>query len=419
MVRFDKIELYFFLGILLNVLFSLDLGANNIHVGENQKIKNIHFAISIAKPFDTIQIHEGLYKEGNIVINKPLYLKGINKPILDGEKKCEILSIKSNHTTIDGIVVQHSGYSTVDDPGGIKVYDASYVTIKNNVLLDNFFGIYIQYGQNCVIQNNTLIAFGKEEQEIGNGIHCWKSNRLKIFDNKVSGHRDGIYFEFVTSSIIKGNISFRNIRYGLHFMFSNNDSYIGNTFMNNGAGVAVMFTHKVKMYNNSFINNWGDAAYGLLLKEISDSYIVNNHFSSNTIGIYMEGTSRILVRSNSFTNNGWGMKIQASCMENAIQHNNFMNNTFDVSTNGFLVLNEFNKNFWDKYEGYDLDKNNIGDVSYHPLSLFSVIVENNAPVMLLYQSFFALLLDKTEKVIPSLTPTNFVDEQPLMHALKL
>lgn len=417
MVRFDKIILAIFSLFVIQTKGSLF--ARTIWVGKDKKIKSIHFAISISKPYDTLLIKEGVYREGNIIIDKPLYLKGINKPILDGEKKCEILSIKSNYTTIDGFVVQHSGYSTIDDPGGIKVYDANHVIIQNNILLDNFFGIYIQYGQACTIKNNVLQAFGKEEQEIGNGIHCWKSTNLKIIANKVSGHRDGIYFEFVTSSIIKGNVSYKNIRYGLHFMFSNNDSYIGNTFANNGAGVAVMFTHKVKMYDNYFLNNWGDAAYGLLLKEISDSYIVNNRFSSNTIGIYMEGTSRILVKNNAFSSNGWGMKIQASCMENTIELNNFMNNTFDVSTNGFLVLNKFMRNYWDKYEGYDLDKNNIGDVSYHPLSLFSVIVENNAPVMLLYQSFFSLLLDKSEKVIPSLTPTNFIDEQPLMHALKL
>jgi nitrous oxidase accessory protein len=33
--------------------------------------------------------------------------------------------------------------------GGIKVYDASGVVIEDNVLDNNFFGIYIQYGKNC------------------------------------------------------------------------------------------------------------------------------------------------------------------------------------------------------------------------------------------------------------------------------
>ena len=81
-------------------------------------------------------------------------------------------------------------------------------------------------------------------------------------------------------------------------MFSNDDAYITNVFKNNGAGVAVMFTKNVKMFNNYFEESWGDSAYGLLLKEISDSYIFNNRFARNTSGIYMEGTSRIKVEKN-------------------------------------------------------------------------------------------------------------------------
>ena len=293
------------------------------------------------------------------------------------------------------------------------------VVIQNNVLDDNFFGIYIQNGRDCLIKNNKIVAYGKEEQQIGNGIHCWKSNNLQVIGNSISGHRDGIYFEFVTNSVIWRNISANNIRYGLHFMFSNDDAYISNVFKNNGAGVAVMFTKNVKMFNNYFEENWGDSAYGLLLKEISDSYIFNNRFARNTSGIYMEGTSRIKVEKNSFESNGWGMKIQASCMENEIVNNNFLKNTFDISTNGSLVLNTFNANYWDKYEGYDLDKDGMGDVPYHPLSLFAVLTENTPSSMLLYRSFMITLLDKSEKVLPSITPDNFVDNKPLMKSLPL
>ena len=61
-----------------------------------------------------------------------------------------------------------------------------------------------------------------------------KAIDLQIIANTISGHRDGIYFEFVTNSIIWRNISTKNIRYGLHFMFSNDDAYITNVFKNNG-----------------------------------------------------------------------------------------------------------------------------------------------------------------------------------------
>ena len=405
--------------LIIFLLFSLSLKATTIHVGKKHAIKSVKRGITLAKAGDTLIVHGGWYKEGNIIIDKKIVFLGKDLPVLDGEKKHEVLSIHADSVVVDGFKIIRSAYATITDPCGIKVYNKSHVLIQNNVLDDNFFGIYLQNSQNCIIKNNTLKAYGKEEQKLGNGIHCWKSKDILIIANRIDGHRDGIYFEFVTNSVIWRNIANNNIRYGLHFMFSNDDAYITNVFKNNGAGVAVMFTKNVKMFNNYFEENWGDSAYGLLLKEISDSYIFNNRFARNTSGIYMEGTSRIKVEKNSFESNGWGMKIQASCMENEIVNNNFLKNTFDISTNGSLVLNTFNANYWDKYEGYDLDKDGMGDVPYHPLSLFAVLTENTPSAMLLYRSFMITLLDKSEKVLPSITPDNFVDNKPLMKSLPL
>jgi nitrous oxidase accessory protein len=408
-----------FLYSLIFFSFVFSLPARQITVGKNKQFSAIKPALQITQNGDTVYVYEGNYKEGNIIIDRSIHFIGINHPVLDGQKKYEVISVKTSDVTVQGFYVCRSGYATLDDPGGIKVYDSHHVTISDNVLNDNFFGIYLQYCKNCVVKNNKIESFGVEEQQIGNGIHCWKSDSLQIIGNKIKGHRDGIYFEFVTNSIIWRNISRKNIRYGLHFMFSNNDAYISNVFKNNGAGVAVMFTNKVKMFNNVFSENWGDAAYGLMLKEISDAYISGNLFSKNTSGIYMEGTNRIKVDKNRFVANGWAMKIQASCMDNEITHNNFEGNTFDIGTNGSLVLNTFDSNYWDKYEGYDLNKDKIGDVPYHPLSVFSVIVEKNPPAMLLFRSFMVSLIDKSEKLMPSLTPDNFIDNTPLMRSLKL
>lgn len=401
------------------LFFSSFLHANVIEVGANKPIKSIKKAINMATIGDTVLVHKGVYREGNIVIDKKIVFLGKGFPVLDGQKKYEVLSIKADSVIVQGFKVIKSGYASLEDPCAIKVYNKSHVIIQNNILDDNFFGIYIQNGKNCLIKNNTIVAYGTEEQQIGNGIHCWKSENLQIIANTISGHRDGIYFEFVTNSVIWRNISTNNIRYGLHFMFSNDDAYITNVFKNNGAGVAVMFTKNVKMFNNYFEENWGDGAYGLFLKEISDSHIIGNKFSKNTSGIHMEGTNRIRIEKNVFEANGWAMKIQASCVDNEIVNNNFIGNTFDMGTNGSLVLNKFDTNYWDKYEGYDLDKNGVGDVPYHPLSLFAVLVENNPAAMLLFRSFMITLLDKSEKVLPSITPDNFIDNSPLMHSLPL
>jgi nitrous oxidase accessory protein len=393
--------------------------SKTIVVGKDKDFNTINSAVKAASAFDTIEVQSGLYKERTLLINKPLVLIGKNQPTIDGENKFEVVSIKSNFVTLSGFRIARSGYASISDPAGIKIYNADHVIVENNIIDDTFFGIYLQLCRNCIIRNNHLTAHALAEQEIGNGIHCWKSDSLQIIANKIIGHRDGIYFEFVTNSIIWRNISNRNKRYGLHFMFSHNDAYIANVFKHNGAGVSVMFTHGVKMYNNTFSENWGDASYGILIKEISDSYIEGNVFTKNTMAIFMEGASRILLAKNVFKTNGWAIKIQASSMDVKVTSNNFTGNTFEVTTNGSLVLNTFNGNYWDKYEGYDLNRDRIGDIPYHPISLYSMIVEKNPPAMVLFRSIIVDLIDKSERVIPSLTPDNLVDNKPLMKALPL
>lgn len=388
--------------------------ASVLPVGKTHRYKNIKAAIAAAQPGDTVQVAPGVYREQNIVITKSIVLQGLYYPVLDGEHKYQIISIKANGVVIDGFKIMHSGISSLEDLSGIRVYESRDVVIKNNKLEDTFFGIFTENVINCIIENNQLVSYSVEEQQSGNGIHCWKSDSLRIIGNSITGHRDGIYFEFVTHSIIWRNVSENNIRYGLHFMFSNNDSYISNIFTNNGSGVSVMFSNHIKMFNNFFEENWGDASHGILLKEISDGYMQGNYFTKNTSAIFMEGANRIIMKYNSFENNGWALKIQASCMDVVLENNNFMGNTFDVGTNGSLVQNTFRNNYWDKYGGYDLNKDRIGDIPYRPVSMYSMIVEKYPSAMILFRSFITSLLDKTEKILPSLTPENLKDGVPLM-----
>ncbi|MCC6251608.1 MAG: nitrous oxide reductase family maturation protein NosD [Bacteroidia bacterium] len=400
-------------------VFAFSATAKVVTVGSKAQFNSIDKAIEQASRYDTILVQPGLYKNQKIIIDKPLSLIGEKMPVLDGGNKYQIITVNSDSVLIKGFKLQNSSFAILEDPAAIKIINGNKIIIESNYLLNNFFGIYLQKCKNTLVKNNRIIAKGQKEQESGNGIHCWKSDSLQIIGNKVERNRDGIYFEFVTNSVIWRNISEYNLRYGLHFMFSNNDAYFTNIFRNNGAGVSVMFTKKVVMMNNTFSDNWGDAAYGLLLKEISDCHLEGNTMYNNTAAVFMDGSNRMEVKRNIFKNNGWGLKMQANCMDNYISSNNFLGNTFDISTNGSLTLNSFSENYWDKYEGYDLNKDKIGDVPYHPLSIFAVIVEGNPPAMLLYRSFMITLLDKSEKILPSITPDNFVDNKPLMNAIPL
>jgi nitrous oxidase accessory protein len=393
------------------------LQAGTWKVSPGTALSSVKQAIALSGSFDTIYIGKGLYKEGNIEVDKPLYIRGEAGAILDGENKYEILSIRSDDVTIEGLRIQHAGRSSMNDLAGIKIYRSKRVSILSNDLFDTHFAIYGDYVSQCIITNNTIVATGTTETNSGNGIHCWKSDSVSVMHNTIIGHRDGIYFEFVTNSMIVGNLSKGNIRYGLHFMFSHQNNYIMNRFINNGAGVAVMYTREVGMYWNYFEENWGSAAYGILLKDISDSEISGNIFKRNTMGIYMEGSNRVNLTRNNFINNGWALRITANCENSRITSNNFLGNTFDVSTNGSRSLNVFEGNYWDKYEGYDLDRDGTGDVPFRPVSLYSMIVEVSPVSTILMRSFIVSIMDKAEKIFPGITPAELKDDLPLMKSL--
>ena len=376
-------------------------------------------SIAAAAGGDTLLLMPGLYREGAVTLTKPLTLIGQGEAILDGENKYEILTLSGEHITVRNIRFRNAGYSALNDFAAIKIVDARSVLLDGNSLSNSYFAIHISNSSYVTVRNNQISGTPRSEQLTGNGIHLWKCDHALIENNRVQGHRDGIYFEFVTQSLIRGNHSEKNIRYGLHFMFSNDDVYQQNRFRDNGAGVAVMYSKKVRMLQNHFELNWGPSAYGILLKDISDSYIGQNSFYRNTIGIHLEGTSRMEIERNSFKGNGWAVKIQASCEDNNFHHNNFTGNSFDVGTNGTMVLNRFDNNYWDKYEGYDLNRDGIGDVPYHPVSMYSMIVEQNPYTLMLFRSFATQLLDKAEKAIPGLTPENLADNKPIMKFLKL
>jgi nitrous oxidase accessory protein len=218
----------------------------------------------------------------------------------------------------------------------------------------------------------------------------------------------------VNGSELSGNTSTGNARYGLHFMFSDGCRYRDNLFVRNGAGVAVMYSKRITMEGNRFAENQGAAAYGLLLKDITDGSISENRFESNSIGLYLEGSNRLSVSGNRFEANGDAIRVLANATDNEFGGNSFFGNAFDVTTNSRSATSRFRGNYWDRYRGFDLDRDGRGDVPHRPVRLFSLIVERHGPAVILHRSLFVDLLDAAERVLPILTPEALEDGAPLM-----
>lgn len=375
---------------------------------------SIHEAIENAQPNDTILIKKGTYKEHDLKITKPLSLIGVGNPTIDGEDKGEIITIQADGVTVKNLHIINVGTSYTTDFAAVRVVKSENFLIENLDLERLFFGIYLEKARNGKVINNEIHGDAVEEFNSGNGIHLWYCKDVEVIGNTSTNVRDGIYLEFSENILIKDNKSIDNLRYGLHFMFSNYDTYENNLFQNNGAGVAVMFSKFITMKGNRFRQNWGTASFGLLLKEIYDSDISYNTFEENTIGINIEGSNRINYEHNDFRNNGWAIKVRGACYTNIFKNNNFYNNSFEISYNSNLNDNEFDHNYWSEYTGYDLNKDAIGDVPYRPVKLFSYIVNRTPETIILLRSLFIDIIDFSEKVSPVFTPDNLKDEHPLL-----
>ncbi len=381
-------------------------------------VTTISEAVQIAAPGDIIEVHSGLYHENDLLIEKQVTLTGIGNPVIDGNGEGFILIIRADSVNVSGFTIQRTGRSYIRDYAAILIEGVSGFVIEDNRIDDVFFGIYLAETQGGIIRNNIVSAYDSREASSGNGIHLWNVKNPIITGNNVTGMRDGIYLEFAENAVITENISSNNNRYGLHYMFSDGGRYENNTFRKNGAGVAVMYSDNVDMSNNLFENNWGGSAYGLLLKDIRNSRIEYNRFYRNTVAIYSEGSTNVDIRRNHIELNGWAVNIKSNSSRNRFIENNFIENSFDVRTDSPRNNNLFDGNYWSGYEGYDLNRDGIGDVPYRPVSLFSMIIERQPESLILMRSMFVRLLDQAERIMPVLTPKTLFDENPKMQRIQ-
>ena len=375
-------------------------------------------AVAGAPAGSVLILNKGTYREPVVTIDRPLTIDGLGAATLDGEGSRGLLVITANDVTVRGLVLSNTGHSGVDDRAALRVVNAQRCVIEDNTLDDTMYGIYLEKSVGCVVRNNRLTGLPSSQVVSGNGIHLWYSDSNVVVGNRVRGHRDGIYFEFVKGGVVAGNESEGNHRYGLHFMFSDDCRYEGNRFASNQSGVAVMYSKRVRILDNTFEHNWGSAAYGLLLKEISDSEIRGNAFTENSVALHLEGSNRNAIEQNVLERNGWAIRMMANAQDNVVSGNRFAGNSFDVTTNSRQNFSTFSGNYWDRYRGYDLDRDGFGDVPHRPVRLFGLVVEQSPPTMILQHSILVDLLDIAERLVPSLTPETLIDAKPLMRETK-
>jgi nitrous oxidase accessory protein len=356
-----------------------------------------------------------------------VHLIGEGKPVIEGDYTGDVVRIEANKASIKGFTIKQSGGDLLRDESGIKVINSEGVTIEENQLQDVIIGVYLYSSPGNTIRNNT--TYGRAdyttEEANGNGIHLWKSPNNTIEGNHIRRHRDGIYVEFSPGNIISNNQCEGNVRYGLHYMYSDNNKFKGNTFEKNGTGSALMYSKNIVLRKNTFKDNVGPNGFGMLLKSLSDSIAEENLIVNNTVGIFMDDANRNIFTKNTFTQNGWAIDLFSSSSEDFFYANNFLDNTYQVMTDTDRTTNRFFKdskgNYWDDYRGYngyDLNGDGIGDIPYKPVKLLSYLMKRYPDLTVFLESPGLKALEFAERVLPVLNPVELNDPYPLMNPVR-
>jgi nitrous oxidase accessory protein len=372
-------------------------------------------AIDKAPTGATLLLQPGIFT-GTVVINKPLTLTGQLTSILDGGGEGHVVMVDAPEVVISGLSITHSGDSLATEDSGIFVTaKGDNALIKNNHLDNNLIGVYLKGPEKALVLNNRVLGSQNPHMnDRGNAIHIWNSSGSVIEKNHLTHGRDGI---FVTTS---RNNSFRknlieDMRFAIHYMYTNNSQVIGNRSVDNHTAYALMFSDKIDVSDNV---SESSRDRGLLLNFVNYSIFKRNVVRGGTdkcVFIYNANFNQF--DGNYFEACNIGIHFTAGSAQNIIARNSFVDNRHQVKYIGTRHLEWSDNgegNYWSDNPAFDLDNNGIADVPYQPNDLVDQIVWRYPLAKLLLNSPATQLLKWAQSEFPLLHPGGVIDSAALM-----
>lgn len=378
-------------------------------------------AIDNAPSGAKITLQAGEY-HGNIVINKPITLDGIDKSaVIVGDYNASVITIKSSNVVIKNLTIKGSGESAEKIDSAIVALESDNITIEHNHIEDCLFGIDFQMVNRSRISDNYITSKDLELGIRGDGIRLWTSHDNQVLNNTVYKSRDFVIW-YSSGNIIEDNYGAYN-RYSLHFMYAGRNMVRNNLFEHNSVGIFFMYSSGTTAIGNTVRNSIGAFGVGLGLKDASDFTIMDNNIIYNARGIYLDQSpfqpgSINTFKRNKILYNSHGVEFQMSRERSVFNENIIKGNMepiVNASPRSDLLANDWNNNYWDDYEGFDRDKDGIGDIPFEHYVYADKIWLYNPTVKFFYGSVVMDLLNFLSKFIPFSEPTLLaIDERPLM-----
>jgi nitrous oxidase accessory protein len=393
--------------------------AGQIGAAEREPARSsLQTRIDRAVPGATIDVGPGTY-EGDLVIDRPIRLRGTGWPRLVGGGADSVVRIRADDVTMEGFEIDGRGGGDLGrDSSGIHI-TGRRVVIRRCRIANTLFGIYLREAHDSVVEKCSIRGIpGKDAGEKGSGIHVWNTERFRLIGNDVSDARDGFYIQSSHHGTISHNQA-RDLRYGLHYMFSDDNTFTDNLFENGAAGAALMYSRRITFRRNRFVRNRGFASVGLLFKTCDDVVAEHNLIADNARGIFLEGSARIDLRANVIAGSDTAVVLYGSTVESRFAGNSFVANLSPLLLVGRRTDTRFDGNYWSAHDVLDLDGDGRADEPYRLSSVFDHFRANLTAADLLSQSVAATALAAAERAFPVLDPVPVVDRAPLAHPPRL
>ncbi len=360
----------------------------------------------------------GIYS-GPVILEFPLTIEGQGQVTIDGGGKGSVIYIDTDGAVIKGLHLTNSGDSHNDIDAGVQVR-GNFNVVKDNVIDNTLFGIDLQSSNNNIVRRNRISSKPVELGVRGDAVRLWYSFNNKITDNIIRDSRDMVIW-YSGDNVIARNDA-RNGRYSLHFMYSRFNDVDANHYENNSVGIFLMYSDGVVVRNNYIAYANGPTGMGIGFKETSGVTIQGNRILYCATGMYIdvspfdpEATNHIEDNLVAFTNvavdflNDW--------TGNEFRRNVFRDNQTQISVAGGKTANRnvWQGNFWDDYEGFDLDHDGIGDTPYELFGYADRIWMDVPTARFLKGTPVMSVIDFLERLAPFTSPSMLVrDERPLM-----
>ena len=370
-------------------------------------------AVQAAAPGDVVEVARGMYRV-NLLIDKPLTLRGIDRPTLSGGNEGDTIRVTSPDVVIEGLIVRDSGDSLRYQNAGIYLFPGAHrAVVRHCDLTYNLFGLWIEKADDVLIEHNTIT--GKREYsspQRGNGIQLYNTQRARILNNNISFVRDALYVDVSHHAVFRGN-RLHHSRYGTHYMNSYYNLWEDNDTYYNRGGLALMEVREQVVRNN---RAWGNSDHGIMLRTLQDSVIENNIVAGNNRGFFIYDVEYIKLNGNLVVDNVVGVHLSAGSTRNEVEGNDFIGNREQVRYVGARDerWGANSGNHWSNYLGWDRDGNGVGDVSYEANDMVDRLTWRHPSMKLLLASPAVQALRLVGQQFPVLRVPSVVDPKPRM-----